>query len=218
MTRFVATFADITVFAIGIRVLACSEIELVANLGFAGTWECGWFFVVELLRVCFHTIWENNGGVESWEFLMVCESSMLASCNFIPECNVIEDEFMVRWNKFGGKFTFNIVSIFKEFLLSMGESETDGFWCSPPSQRPFRCSCDPFLAFGDSKNNFCVSQATHSLFIRENMVEWRKDLVEVNWLSFEDLFPLCWGNSRGGVWSNFDEELSFCDVPVIRSE
>ena len=43
--------------------------------------------------------------------MMVCELCMLSTGNLILGGNVIEDKFMVWWNKFDGEFSFNIVSV-----------------------------------------------------------------------------------------------------------
>jgi hypothetical protein len=42
-------------------------------------------------------------------------------------------------------------------------------------------------------------------------------LVEVNSISFEDLFPLGGRYSGGGIGSDFDEELGSGDISVVGS-
>ena len=70
----------------------------------------------------------------------------------------------------------------------------------------------------ETPKEISVSQATRSFFIRDNMVEKREDVVEVDGFSFENSPPLRGRDSGRRVVSNSDEELGFGDVAVICSE
>ena len=52
---------------------------------------------------------------------------MLTSSDFVPESDVIENDFVMGGNEFGCEFAFDVVSIFEEFFSSMGEGKLDGF-------------------------------------------------------------------------------------------
>ena len=75
----------------------------------------------------------------------------------------------------------------------MWEGERDCLRRFSPGGGPLSGSRDSFLRFRDPKRDLRVAQAACSLFIRDNMVERREDLVEVDGVTFEDALPL-----RGG--------------------
>ena len=70
----------------------------------------------------------------------------------------------------------------------------------------------------ETPKEISVSQATRSFFIRDNMVEKREDVVEVDGFSFENSFPLGGRDSGRRVVGNPDEELGFGDITVVCSE
>jgi len=149
--------------------------------------------------------------------VVICEEEMLARGNFVAKGSVVEEDFMVGGTEFGSKLRFDVVPIFQEFLPTVREGKGDGSGSFPPSGGPFRSCRDPFLRFRDSESNFRVTQAACSLFIRDNMVERREDLIEIDGIAFEDTFPLRGRDSGRRVVSDFEEELGLGNISIIGS-
>ena len=121
---------------------------------------------------------------------MVGEEGVLSCGNFIAQSCVIEDKLVMGGWEFGCELGFDVVPVVGELFLTVGEGETDCLRGPLPSGGPLSSSGYSLFGFSNSKSDFHFAQVTHSLFIRDNMVERRKDVVEVNGIPFEDTLPL----------------------------
>jgi hypothetical protein len=63
---------------------------------------------------------------------VISEEDVLTCCDFVAQGDVIEEKFVVRGGDFSSEFGLDIISIFEEFFLAVGESEADGFRGFPP--------------------------------------------------------------------------------------
>ena len=89
MADFLAVFADMSILAFGIGVLAGSEIEFVADIWFrrVGRWSARLPSVVGTLG--FDAIRHDDGGIQPAEPVGVSEEEMLPAANLVPKGSVI---------------------------------------------------------------------------------------------------------------------------------
>lgn len=104
MSRFDAFFAEMTVPASGIGILAGSRIEFVANVGFCPTLAgSSWLLPRWFAGATFDPIGHDNGGIKSAEPVEVSEEGVLARSNFVAQGSVVEDELVMRGREFSCK-------------------------------------------------------------------------------------------------------------------
>jgi len=97
--------------------------------------------------------------------LLVCEEDGLAPLDHVADRDVEKNDLGVRARDFGCEFTFDVIAIGAQLFGAVGKGKSGSPCCKMPCGRPFGSRADPPFRVRDSQANFCVSNASLSLFI-----------------------------------------------------
>ena len=103
--------------------------------------------------------------------MCIGEERVLSTSDLIADCNIVEDHSAVRGGDFSSEVTFNVFSIFPEFVFSARESEFGRFDGGIPGACPLATHLDPLGRLCPSKGDLSCSHVSSVLFRSGNMVQ-----------------------------------------------
>jgi len=150
--------------------------------------------------------------------LLIGEQSTLASLNDVVDGDVVEYDSGVRTREFCSELAGDEFPVTNEFSRAVRKGEFDGFGCKLPHRGPLSsCGNMPFRV-SHSKADFCVANASLSLFINCSVVDRGEEMVEIEDLSPEYPVPLRVENSSGSISGHADDSSSPRDIPEVNSD